>query len=246
MYIKNYLKALFSGFNEIFEFFGKIQSLVAFLFALMAVFYTANFTMYLEPVKPYYPQMIIAAAFIVLSISGYRAWLKEHKVNLERSSKRTEVRTTRAKNRIVSYATNDKIHTLGIVLTFQVSNFNEYPIQVMLFEIATITKQFGFRKTSSSFMPSTNNFPTTIEPATVKEFHFDLAYDVRYMTLYEQLQYIKDVSGKKYMTKANILSIKGNEEIDVTIDFKNDDFISFVRENSYGFNQSIINSILKS
>ncbi|MDN4628647.1 hypothetical protein [Erwinia sp. PsM31] len=245
MYLKTYLKALLSGFNEIFELFGKVQSLIAFLLALTAVFYTANFTVYLQPIKPYYPQIIIAAAFIVLFISGYRAWIKEHKVNMERNSKKTEIKTTRAKNRIVSYATNDKIHTLGIVLTFQVSNFNEYPIQVMRFDTAAITKQFGFRKTSSSFIPSNNVFPTTIEPATVKEFHFDLAYDVRFMTLHEQLQYINDVSGKKYITKANILSIEGDEEIEVTIDFKNDDFISFVKDNSYKFNQSIIDSILK-
>ncbi|WP_421664983.1 hypothetical protein [Pantoea agglomerans] len=244
MYLKTYLKALLAGFNDIFELFGKVQSIIGAVFFVAAILFAANFTEYLDPFKAYYRSMLLIGAFIALFISGYKAWVKEHEVNLKEESKSTEILTTKAQYRLVSYGQFDKFSTLGLQLTFQVSNFNDHPIQVKGFDTAAINKQFGFSRTKATYIPSHYNFPVTIEPNTVKEFHFELPYDVEYMNFHEQLRHVKDVSHKKYITKATILSIKGAEEIEFTIDFNNDHFINSVKANSEKFNQSIIDAIL--
>lgn len=244
MYIKTYLKALLSGLNELFDLFGKAQSIITAAIGTIAIFYTANFTALLEPIKPYYPQLVIFIAFIALFVAGYRAWLKVYKANVEIESKHTEVKTTKASYRIISYGQFNKIQTLGLSLTFQVNNFNKHPIQVKRFDTKTIMKQFGFTKLRSGYIHSNYTFPFTIEPNTVKEFHFELPFEMNDMTFHEQLEHVKKVSHKQYSTKVEILSIKGNEEIDFPIDFDNSDFIIFLKDNSYKFNQEIIDAIL--
>jgi len=244
MYLKTYLKALLSGFNDIFELFGKIQSIVgAFLF-VCAILFAANFTEYLDSFKAYYRPILITGAFIAIFISGYKAWVKEHELNLNSKSKTIEVLTTRAHYRLASYGRYDKFHILGLVLTFQVNNFNDYPIQVKGFDTKTIIKQFGFTKFRQSATPSIYNFPVTIDPNTVKEFHFDLSNEVKDQTFQDQLRYIKDVSHKQYRTTATIISIKGNEEIEFAIDFDNSEFIESIKANKAEFNQAIIDAIL--
>ncbi|ARJ43491.1 hypothetical protein B1H58_16565 [Pantoea alhagi] len=242
MYLKTYLKALISGFNELFELFGKIQSIVgAFLFVSVVLF-AANFTEFLDPFKAYYRPILIAGAFIALFLAGYKAWVKEHKINTEKQNKGTEITTFQAKNYVRSYTTKNKINTIGLSLTFIVSNHNNFPIKIKSLDLAELKRQFSFKSNQKNYSPAP--FPISIEPNDVRELTFELEQDLKELSLHEQLQYIKDISHKKYSTKATILSVNGAEEIEIEIDFQNDEFIDNMIKNPYDFNQSIVNAIL--
>jgi len=244
MYLKVYLKALLSGFNEIFELIGKAQSFVAAFIAVVAIFYTANFTAWLEPIKPYYPKLLLTLFFIALLISGYRAWLKVYKEQEVKAQRKTEITVTKSDCTIRSYTTRDKIHNIGLSLTFVVTNFNDHTIHVKGFDFVKIKEGFGFDKVADIFSQNNNNFPVPVESNNVKEFHFSPAYDIKSLSFLEQIQFLKEINGKTYHTTAEIMSVNGKEMIDVRIDFDNTNFLTFLKNNSYEFNQSIIDSVL--
>ncbi|KKW50692.1 hypothetical protein XB02_10510 [Pantoea ananatis] len=244
MYLKVYLKALLSGFNEIFELIGKVQSFVAAFFAVVAIFYTASFTAWLEPVKPYYPKLLLTLFFMALFISGYRAWVKIYKKQEVKCQKKTEITVIKADCVIRSYTTRDKIHNIGLSLTFVVTNFNDHPIHVKGFDFVKIKEGFGFDKMADVILPNNKIFPVSVGSNNIKEFHFSPAYDIKNLSFLEQIHFLKEISGKTYYTTAEIISINGKEIIDVKIDFDNTKLLIFLKENSYEFNQSIIDSVL--
>lgn len=244
MHLNVYFKALLSGLNEIFEFVGKVQSVIGAIIAVLAIFYTANFTAYLEPIQPYYPQIIIVIAFIALFISGYRAWLKVYKTQEVKDQRKTEITVSKSEVVIRSYAKQHKIQKIGLTLNFVVINFNKHPVHVKGFDFNKIKVQLGLPKMTEPFPPNNYSFPIIVESNNLKELHFNPAYDIESMSFIEQVKTLKEIISKTYYTTTEIISVNGKETLDIQINFENSKLLALLKENSYGFNQSIIDEVL--
>ncbi|MEN4787257.1 hypothetical protein ABEH33_13725 [Pantoea agglomerans] len=243
MHLKIYLKALLSGFNGIFEFFGKVQSLATAVIAVFAIFYTANFTAYLEPIKPYYPQILIAVAFVALFFSGYKTWFKEYVKNIVKGKEEVVINNTRADLTIQSTTLGIKLSSLRLHLNFLVTNRKKYLINIKQIDIRTYLKDIGLNSADSiSSHPST--LPMPIEPNEAGEMSFSCAIDLRSADFKQQLEIIKDLPNRNGFVKAYIYSVDGFENYDIPILIDNTTVARNVRNADYKFDKNFIELVL--
>lgn len=243
MYLKVYLKALISGFNELFELFGKVQSILTAIFAVLALFFTANFTAFLEPVKPYYPKILIAVAFFALFISSYRAWLKLYVKTIIDKPLEIVAANTRSDLSLQSSTQGVKLNSMRLHLTFLVSNRKNHSINVKQFDIRTYLKDLGLNPADTiSSNPAT--LPMTIESNEAGEFNFSCAIDLRSADFKQQLEIIKSLPNRSGLVKTYIYSIDGVEIFEIPIEIDNSTIIRSVKNASPKFDQNVIELVL--
>ncbi|MGC1055588.1 hypothetical protein WKH49_02295 [Pantoea agglomerans] len=245
MYFRTYLKALISAIHEYFELFGKIQSYIASAIAIVAIFYTANFTAYLEPLKPYYRHLVIIGAIMLLFVSGYKAWLKQYILNTAKNEIQNQIsiENISATCRISSYTNNVKISSLDLNLNFIVSNKKAHQIQVKNFEIITFAENLGL-ELKNRVHSNPDASPVTIEPSSAKEFNFSASCDLTKLNLEQQLTLIKELQSKSEKVVANIYSVDGFESISVPVKIDNSLLINNLKSGSMTFDAMTIKHVL--
>lgn len=245
MYLRTYLKALLSAIHEYFELFGKIQSYTVSAIAIIAIFYTANFTAYLEFLKPYYRHLVIVGAITLLFVSGYKAWLKQYVSNTTKDLKRNQVsiENISTTSRISAFTNNVKISTLELKLIFIVSNKKSHQIQVKNFEIITLAENLGLELNSRVYS-NPDIFPVTVESLSAKEFTFTAPCDLTKFDLEQQLILIKELQSKNEEVATNIYSIDGLETISVPIKIDNSLLIKSLKDGKSTFDAMTIKHVL--
>jgi hypothetical protein len=243
MYLKIYLKALLSCFNELFDFFGKIQSILTAFLAVIAILFAANFTVYFEPIKAFYPKIIIAVSFLALFICSYRAWSKQYEKNIVNKPLGIVVTNTRSDLSVQSISQGLKLGTIRLRLTFFISNKNNNSINVKGFELRSYMKSIGLNSTDSiSSNPST--LPQTIESNNALEFDFSCAIDLRSADFKQQLEIIKSLPNRIGSVKTYIYSVDGIEHLEIPIEINNIAIIESLKNSEYKLDPNVIKLVL--
>lgn len=246
MYLNVYLKALRSGINSYFEKWDKLKSIVGTLVSVAALFLAFKFIDLLNPIKPYYPQTIIAAAFLVLFLGGYKAWLQLYLKEEERDKKVVLVEQGLSKLYIGGYKNKRKLTKMKIDLNYSITNKKEHPISVISIDIKPVLSGWGIPKKNNTLSSDPVKFPFTIEKHIVQEVKFTFEFDVQDMTFEDQMKLIKHIEISP--TKDSIATIKdidGKGTLLIPTSIETRSLLrNMIGHLEYGFDDQLIRSTL--
>jgi len=246
MYLMIYLKALVSGINSYLEKWDKIKSTIGTVVTIAALFVAFKFTDLLNPIIPYYPQITIAAAFLLLFLAGYKAWLQLHLKEEQRDKEIVLVEQRDSSLNIVSYKNNRQLTKMRIELKYSITNRKGNPISVIAIDIRSVLKGWGISNKRNTLSSVPVEFPFTIEKHHVKEVIFTFDFDVDDMTLEEQMKLIKNIEMSPTKdSKVTIKDIHGEETLSIPTSIKTRELLrGMIGRLEYGFDEQLIRSTL--
>lgn len=242
MYLKTYLRALLSAIHEYFELFGKIQAYTGAGLAIIAVFFSISFPDYASKLKPYLPQLIILLTFIVLFLSGYKAWLKLYNKNI----KEQVIKIVNIDSQIMQSTSvmGVKLKEINIGLAYTIYNNTDTIIRIIGLNQKEIFKKIGTLNfpNHGDMQPT---LPLILKPKSSIDFVTFTYFHLENLNYEEQINFLSNIKGIKGKTNFTVTSVNGREEIEVITNLDAKEFLSNLLNNQFRLNTSPIEKALR-
>lgn len=230
MHLKTYLKALLSAIHEYFELIGKIQAYIGAALAIMAIFFSISFPDYLGKFEPYLPQIIILVIFIVLFLSGYKAWLKlyqktkdVHVFNIENFE--SQVGCT-------SFNMGINLKEITIAIAYTIYNNADFIIRITEINQKDFFKKVGLSGGTNSTMLNPR-LPIIVQPKSTIDFVTITEFDIASVTYVDQLDLIGKIKNIKGKTHFTVSSVSGRKSLEAETTLDSEKFLNELLANQF-------------